>query len=431
MEFTDAEIPQEETQSSEKNDGDPKIVVELGYHGGVFGLGGDVDYTDINNPDLSSHMWNGEVADRLAESQPKVLSIDSIGKSSLKNGDYDALDKRRIWSWLPASPKDINSSGQIYVVTGDTSYHNLGEAYWDFLNVPEPRNDANSNETAQNNRLKQFASNFWSKSRQENQAVKFDAVKDSVVGVSAALLLSEVVRRAVNADEIDGAEEVLEENNLQTKIQRQRDMSRRNFLKWGARVVAGGAVAYHGARAGALSLTPLAPNDELQDIGKYILEQTSQTMPESVWKEGRSALIEAHCITAVNAVKEIEEEENGPDSPEVTGAVVMGNAHGFEANELSRSREARQEAIYKYVKTLQEFLDDTLGKYPDIPRDLAHTILLDMVCRPQLISITDPGVATTNEPVKVINDNVKFKKELESEEVVEAVQNLRRDQYVF
>lgn len=69
--------------------------------------------------DLTAHIWNREVAQRMAEYQPVVVGIDGLtpdfgtkwlGTPGINSG---------IWLSLPGRPNKINSQGKIFVVAGD------------------------------------------------------------------------------------------------------------------------------------------------------------------------------------------------------------------------------------------------------------------------------------------------------------------------
>lgn len=72
--------------------------------------------------DVSSHIWNGEVADRMSGYNPSIVAIDSLEPSPSINGQLSTEYKAALWSLMPDRPSKLNGSDEIFVLAGDNTY---------------------------------------------------------------------------------------------------------------------------------------------------------------------------------------------------------------------------------------------------------------------------------------------------------------------
>lgn len=72
--------------------------------------------------DLTAHAWNPEVAQRMKQYSPLIFGLDSVDP-------YPASSPDVFWPWLPGSPKEMNGQDSVYLVGGDHSDLEIGDAW--------------------------------------------------------------------------------------------------------------------------------------------------------------------------------------------------------------------------------------------------------------------------------------------------------------
>ncbi len=378
-----AEIPlRGDFRFEAKTDTAARLVFEPGNH--------DANNTgDLQKSGrLDIHRWNNQVKKRLWSYKPRILGIDSldvhVAQIDPKKLDYSPEEKMRVWEWLPGNPLEINPTGKLIVVAGDIEFGNV---------IPQ----------LVKNTDKEKAKAFTSALNTESESLKDDAnsKKEWWLNQGAALAFLAICKVSLNS--LDSSDSI----------------SRRRLL---GLLTAG----TFGAGAG-LTFRSIGPLWEMATLymdtekGKEIFDKLAEiTKPlftQSDWINGRTALIAAKTQEAMDF-----REYTPPGSK---AAVIMGNGHAYNGERLLESPDLRRKTIFNLAGEMVSAIS-RINKASNIfPKRDAINLLLDVMARGEIISVTDPVVKHSTDVSGVLNQSIRYMKSFQSGEVEKAVSSLR------
>ncbi len=334
--------------------------------------------------DIDTFAWNSEVARRMSEYQPSIVAVDGSYPNSLhldldSLGDYPISAKRWVWMGLPARPSEINNKGELIVVAGDVSYTNIKYEIEDSASIEE-RLDI---------------SRFTSNEGERRQIFEKNEATREVVATAALLSLANIAlwyegNRA----------------NSQSPL-----ISRRSFIKgMGVALLAGGMLAKLSPQ-----LAAYAPNTKTENFLEQIMDIAKNRFSDETQLDGRTALLISKSRAAI---------EQGLTPPDAKASVLMGNSHGFKAQDFLESAKERKKAIHDYANLLTEYLRDVSDRFPKFSFERTQKIMLDMLATGDLLVARDPDESLESLD-KMVDGSVQYIGSFVSPEVLEATEDLR------
>lgn len=346
----------------------PGIRLEWGYH-------------NQDNPDC---YWNNEVAKRI-KYNPQILAIDSLDPNKA------LFLPEEIPFYLPGPLAEINSiDTQIYVVMGDViNYsHYLNNP---FIQLGYPQ--AQKYEGAEKEITKLFKKDWL--------LTKTSILAGETISATAiAFLVYYTTRWIANHPRL---------------------MSRREFLfKTGkvlALTIAGLGVLPSLSRVSALYAGTFTTNERIKDF----FEKTADCFPPLIFEnslKGRTGILIAKTQDTVDFLKK-------PKS--TPGAVILGNAHMFGAEDLLKNNRQRTSAVFEYVSTLLVTCHKIFDRF-DIPYPLrieACEKLLNYFETTEVLRIENLGLILGDPNIRPTKDSIHHAGIFSSPQVKEALDPLR------
>ena len=317
--------------------------------------------------DLTAHKWNPQVAQRMKQYSPLVLGLDSV--PGLAVPDF------RHWEWLPASPHDMSGRDSMYLIGGDL-------LHWQYMDDPE------------------FYELGWSK-------VADYVKKGSAEGISNLIVASV---------------------SIAALRYYQEKFSRRRFLKGGLAALGAAAAGLFLGKSAPV-IQSYSPSSSTEGLSQVVTDLTKPWFSESKWLDGRTALIIAKTLEAMEIL----------DLPTGTQAsVVLGYPHLYEAGRLLTNKEFRKKTIREFAQEFfEETKDLTTGDRADWEKDeeLMEELIRDYggidgwvkfsiftsFASSTISQITQPQSLTVKNPASTVAGLFKEIKIFESPEVKEAL----------
>lgn len=321
--------------------------------------------------DLKAHLWNEEVARRMRKYSPRIVSIDGLNSTYVKNKRTVLAD----WLYLPGSPQEMTGSNSIYVVSGDVAYRDV-------------TSDLNSV-------LGEGLSGF------DNNA-QVDLMKRHGIE-SGVILAAYLTSLAVY---------------VKTSKEKSRKISRRSFLKKTAAGTASLGLASLELSKVFSSLTQAyLPNNEMVGLFREIVDITRTDVTKSVWLEGRTAL-------TIQKTLDTAEWLGLPNGSDLS--VVMGYDHNVQVGPLLQSEEVRLVCIRNYAEEFYNNVFPLLVEtktFKNTPEDQqrAKNITTALFSLTDVSEVSDPGVAYTSDLDGFLQDNYKEVGRFLSPQVVKAL----------
>ncbi len=367
------------------------IRFEPGNHGS--GSHGRNILEKINAGDLNSHVWNGEVSDRLRDYKPYVIGIDSLYPHAedidpLKY-DIDLDGKKRIWQWLPNDPMRINDKGEVLVVSGDIQYGLMADEFPPTLDEAQAEE---INRRLSSERRKQMGMEPYKKER--NLLFGGTVLLDAI---SIATLIY-----AANKD---------------------KQMSRRKFLQNAGMAGVMATLAPAGLIAGrylGTTAAMYAPNEEVAGVLKNISKLTAPFIYKDDWIDARTALV----IAKTKEAAESELVQSGSNA-----AVVFGNGHTFESEKLLHSVEERAKVIRKLANTMSGVIRDISQEFNVFAPSIATNIFLDLMAKSEYAIVSSPKKAQGAEPLDKLQNSINYIGYKQCFEVENALEPLRSQEF--
>lgn len=318
--------------------------------------------------DLSAHAWNPQVAERMKQYKPLVLGLDSVP------GPYFTYSGKE-WYWLPGSPEEMSGRKSMYLIGGDL-------LHWQYFEIREMKDLGND--------------------------VLTDYIKKGTTeGVSILLAAIMLSKAAQQLNEI---------------------APRRKFLQNSAKALGVGALAL---LLGKLSpvVQSYSPTPITEGVSQRITEVTKPWFSKSTWLDGRTALIIAKTLEAMDIL----------GLPKGTVAsIVMGYPHLYEARRLLEDKEYR---IGKIREFAQEFYNEThelTTEHVNLDYYVKEGLIKDPFDKEEveafikaeifygftlgtIIEVKQPQSYHTDDPFETIISSFKWLEHFESEEVKAAL----------
>lgn len=349
------------------------------------------DYEKIAKKTLqghtNSHIWNGMVRRRIHSYRPEIIAIDGLEPVGIdEGGGVDLKQKTWVWNLMPGSPSQLNGKDEILVLAGDNTY---GET------------DPN----------KTLAS--------EVRILSYIATIGVTAGLAKLAHDYLVKHRTVPPQpEVYDWDQAEEQEKLAEAAEYAR-MSRRRFLG-----LAAGSVAFLSLNSNQMAavapweFSKNAAVDTYNIANTVSLDRIANVDHIYDYMEGRTALLAAKTKEMLNSLG-IKDRQQG-------GAIVMGNAHSFEADNILSSYHKRQTCIRRLTELMlakaQTDTKEFTGKWTPKTR---RQWVIDNQAAIQIYSVKEPDKKRFKaDPKKEINRIVKLEDTLTSYAVKDAIEGL-------
>jgi hypothetical protein len=294
------------------------------------------DQFSTGNPD--SHLWNPELAERLAAYQPKILAIDGlVATNPLSREDQIRSSTDYLWVDLPGRPARINSRGQVLVLRGD-----LG----DWSSVVPPASET----------LKSW------QGRRETLTI-VGLATELMLPAELAIIYDTLKFLSINDDALAG-----------------RRINRRDFLKIVGVTAAAGALTF--GRLFFPEFTYAAPSAEAKDFWVWLAGL------------GRPRIFRrqlAHFRTALVAEKTLEAQADLGEMAQ-PGALVFGFVHAQEAIPILNDSAYRHALIQEGWEGFNRLLYRVAQRYPgSFSLIAAQEALKKRLAAVEILRVKDPG----------------------------------------
>lgn len=355
----------------------------------------------IGRGNLNNHYWNPEVTGRIRSygynTTSLFIALDGEAPSSMFPDDrykiISTSETKATWANLPARPNELNQSGIVYVVKGDSDVIHLPEII--FADDPE-------------------------KALALSLSIGLEESDDIVSGENTAYILSRMGEEMIYGSGMFAITLAYlklhaKEKNPERKIHKKtNNFSRRNFLKGVVLLVGAGLMLKPPLQPYAADFAARSSTEDDMEFWKRIDQLTYFNLSDQVFTDGRTALL----MTKAEALREIH-----PESEQV---VLMGNNHETMADKL-RNKTERSKRIQAYAKLLidigRQFYLRERGK--ELPAELINRIL-DYLAQTDVVQVTDPGGPSVQPGLKEkIKDFVIPYSSFKCQEILDATQEMR------
>lgn len=365
----------------------------------------DQIFGPLNDGKLVIRGWHDEVLERIKTYKAEVLAIDGMAPSYERNSF--ALSQNEIWflGYLPGRPKDINPSGEIYIVNGDAAFPLAYSEF--FLNKELGLDTAKITE-----HVKKINDSMVP------EAVKYDPKEIIIKYVSLALLINS----GLIVGGMKGKRKDLYFGSKMSTVSSK--ISRRRFLQGLGVLTLSSLFGFTGYRdaknysrsqaSAAFSKTKEEKNYWLK-IAKY----GSKYVKTSNFVDGRTALLISKEQDAIDYLKK----------PSGTpGAVILGYTHSYQADELMNSSEARAKKIAAFAEEVISAADHLIEEnYPELDKAVVYNAILDYIAATDIIRVTDIDASTGDKVgVQDLSKMMSIVGKFQSPQVLKATEHLRR-----
>lgn len=314
--------------------------------------------------DLSAHMWNPEVAKRIRQYQPYVLGLDSLSPA------WDSKGKGISWPWLPGSPTELTGRSKMFVVAGDLLHWQLMEG-----NEADP---------------------MYGKLEKAGM----EEVGDYAKKAGGEFLGSGIL----------GLLGVIAALRMESKT------TRRGFLKLSLGLLASGLLTSTIGKAAPL-VESFSTDPRFSALSHQITEMTKFNFAKSDWLDGRTALVQSKTEDEIDRLDDL-----GLIPKDAEGAVLMGFPHAYEGVKTQADKEARNQEIRKYAKTLVDVIYPMalqIGDDKDSPeyKQYVTDVILTYMFLVDTYTVDDSDLSKSGPKIQQIGHRL-------SPSVVEAVKQL-------
>lgn len=346
--------------------------------------------------DVDSHLWNGEVADRIGEYNPSIIAIDSLEPSPSINGQLSTEYMAALWSLMPDRPSKLNGTDEIFVLAGDNIYG-------------EP--DANG--------IVSSTLRLWTAMGMVYAGYKVSA------GIYARLGARPPEPQEPGMPFTRPYDQEREDNPIYdqereepdtTPVLTRKQITRRRFLG-----MAGAGIAL-GVSSSAL-LSASAPFGFARDIAAKINDKTDDITPDRLLDpDGIYPYVDSRTALLIAKTKDAMEQRGFGDS----ASIIMGATHLAKADDIMNNPELRDEHIREHAKLLVAKAEGDRNFF-DVrsnPRERANWIL-DEERLIQIFRVTEPDEgAFKADPEAELNRMIELVDQFHSPSVISATEGI-------